>query len=78
MSDATIISDDSRCTITAQRGKDGGVALRGPFRSLLLLSRLEIQRIVEFARDEPELGKLVRFPVRAAEAAASDALNFIE
>jgi hypothetical protein len=48
-----------------QRQKDGGVALRSPFRSLVLLSRSEIDRIVEFARSEnepPQLGRLQRYP----------------
>lgn len=65
MTDSVIVSDDSRCPITAQRQKDGGVALRGPFRSLVLLSRSEIDRIVEFARSEnepPQLGRIQRFP----------------
>ena len=60
MTDSVIVSDDSRCPITAQRQKDGGVALRGPFRSLVLLSGSEIERLVEFARSDepPRLGKI--------------------
>jgi hypothetical protein len=64
VTDSAIVSDDSRCLITAQRQKDGGVALRGPFRNLVLLSRSEIDRLVEFARrdEPPRLGKIQRFP----------------
>ena len=67
MTDVTIISDPARKPIVAQRhtGGAGGVALRGHFNGLLVLSRPEIDRIVEFARSEnepPQLGRIQRYP----------------
>jgi hypothetical protein len=80
VTDGTIVvSDDSRCPMTAQRQKDGGVALRGLFRNLVLLSRSEIDRLAEFAhRDEPpRLGSLACFPAKTA-APPTDELNWLE
>jgi hypothetical protein len=39
--------------------------LRGTFRSVVVLSPTEVQRIVDFASDAPRLGQLARFPVMA-------------
>jgi hypothetical protein len=66
MTDSVIISDPARSPIVAQRhnGKAGGVALRGQFHSVVVLSAAELDRLVAFARSDepPRLGKLQRFP----------------
>lgn len=58
-----VISDPFRVPITAESREDGGVVLRGHFRSVLALSSAELQRLQDFA-DSPRLGKLQRFPCR--------------
>lgn len=59
-SDSLIISDPYRSPITAQKRQDGGVVLRGS-RSMMILSEAELDRVVEFVRDEPRLGQLQRY-----------------
>ncbi|MGO8941836.1 MAG: hypothetical protein ACLQLO_33560 [Mycobacterium sp.] len=82
MTDATIISDPARKPIVAQRhnGGAGGVALRGHFNGVLVLSRSEIERLVEFARSDepPRLGRIQRYPVTPPAAPPSDELNWLE
>jgi hypothetical protein len=62
---ATIISDPGRTPVVAERNRDcpGGVALRGAFKSVVVLSPTEIQCIVDFASDAPKLGELQRYVV---------------
>ena len=82
MTDATIISDPARKPIVAQRhtGGAGGVALRGHFNGVLVLSGSEIERLVEFARSDepPRLGRIQRYPVTPPAAPPSDELNWLE
>jgi hypothetical protein len=82
MSDATIISDPARKPICAQRhtGGAGGVALRGHFNGVLVLSGSEIERLVEFARTDepPRLGSLARFPATPPAAPPTDEINWLE
>lgn len=58
--DSLIVSDPHRTPITAQKRQDGGVVLRGT-RCMLILSEAELDRVIDFVRDEPRLGQLQRF-----------------
>lgn len=58
MTEAAVISDPLRVPITAERRSDGGVAVRGRFRSILALSATELDRLIAFARDEPPRARI--------------------
>ena len=60
MTDPVIVSDPLRIPITAERRIDGGVVLRGRFRSVMALSKSELDRLIAFARGE---ATLQRFPM---------------
>ncbi len=61
MTDVVIVSDPLRVPITAERRTDGGVAVRGHFRGVLVLSDTELDRLIAFARDEPPRARIQRF-----------------
>jgi hypothetical protein len=64
VTESLVISERYRTPITAQRHMDDpdGVVLRTA-KSMLILSGAEFDRLVEFVRDEPRLGKLIAFPM---------------
>ena len=61
MPDAIVING-RRTPTTAQRRENGGVVLRQGHR-FVALDGAEFQLVIDFVRDEPQLGKLARFPV---------------
>lgn len=63
-SDAVIISDPLRTPVTAQRLEDNRIIIRAPGR-VMLFSDAEMARLIDFVRNEPQLGHLQRFPVVA-------------
>jgi hypothetical protein len=67
MTDAIVISDRYRTPTTASRRDNGGVMLRQGHR-FVVLEAAEFERVAEFVRDEPELGKLARFAVVAPQS----------
>jgi hypothetical protein len=64
---ATIISDPLRVPVAARRLDDGRILIHTPGKPTLIFSVSEIDRLSEFAHDdEPQLGRLERFPTRRA------------
>lgn len=75
MPDAIVINGH-RSPTTVQRRDSGGLVVRQGGR-YVLLDAAELDQVLAFVRDEPELGKLARFPAKTA-APPTDELNFIE
>jgi hypothetical protein len=67
MAEAILVSDRFRSPVTAEKRENGGIVLWGP-RSMIVLSRTELQRVFDFAFDQPRLGELQRYPVMAPES----------
>ncbi|SPM32036.1 hypothetical protein [Mycobacterium terramassiliense] len=70
--DSCIISDPSRCPVTAQRREDGRIIVRTPGRPLQFFSPAEIDRLARFARGEGVLQRYIASPLSATEG---DELN---
>jgi hypothetical protein len=62
MAEAILVSDRFRSQVTAEKRENGGLVLWGP-RSMIVLSRSELDRLIEFANDTPRLGQLATFPM---------------
>jgi len=62
MPEVIVISDRYRTPTTASCRENGGVVLRQGHR-FVALDGAEFQLVIDFVRDEPQLGKLARFPV---------------
>jgi hypothetical protein len=62
MPDAIVVGTRFRAPTTASRRENGGVVLRQGHR-YVALDATEFQLVVDFVRDEPELGQLARFPI---------------
>jgi hypothetical protein len=76
VTDPVIISDPLRVPITAERRIDGGVVVRGQFRSILALSQTELTRLAKFARNKPTLQRSPTAPKTPLSALQSDDLTF--
>lgn len=75
MPDAIVINGH-RSPTTVQRRDSGGLVVRQGGR-YVLLDAAELDQLLAFVRDEPELGKLARFPAKTA-APPTDELNWLE
>ncbi len=75
MPDAIVINGH-RSPATVQRRDSGGLVVRQGGR-YVLLDAAELDQLLAFVRDEPELGKLARFPAKTA-APPTDELNWLE
>jgi hypothetical protein len=64
--DCNVISDPHRVPITCQRIDGARVLIRTPGRPVLIFSESELDRLFTFVRNEPQLGRLQRFPAPAA------------
>ena len=71
MPDAIVVGSRFRTPTTAQRRDNGGVLLRQGHR-FVALDATEFQAVVDFVHDEPELGKLQRFPAAPKGPHADD------
>lgn len=61
--DSAVISDPLRNMVTATRQEDGRIVVRAG-KHFMLFSVDEIDRLARFATNEPQLGRLERFPVQ--------------
>lgn len=59
MGEPVIISDRFRTPITVECRDGGGVAVRGHFRGILVLSRPELDRLHAFATNKPTIRRYV-------------------
>ena len=75
MPDAIVINGH-RSPTTVQRRDSGGLVVRQGGR-YVLLDAAELDQLLAFVRDQPELGKLARFPAKTA-APPSDEINWLE
>jgi hypothetical protein len=76
MPDAIVING-RRTPTTVQRRRDGDGLLVRQGHRYVVFDAAELDQLLAFVRDEPELGKLARFPAKTA-APPSDELNWIE
>jgi hypothetical protein len=74
MTESVVIGAGYRTPTIAQRRENGGLLLRQGGR-FIILDAAELGEVLAFVRDEPQLGRIERFPVTAPP---SDELNFIE
>ena len=78
MPDAIVISDRFRTPTTVQRRAGGGLVVRQGGR-YVVLDAVELESVFAFVRDdEPQLGRIERFPATPPAAPPTDELNFIE